>query len=120
MASGKTFGRTSCLFSKQIISFLRHSSSKSANSFNNIGLSKTLRSLAGSDQHMLQTVKKLNKIQVRQLQNSMATMCLSSKVNLCMNLLASTDSDLVEVGEDSDDVCSQSGHKKKARGLKIL
>ena len=40
---------------------------------------------------------------------------LSSKVSTCLEICATTDSDVTEGSEDSDDVCSQPGHKRKNR-----
>lgn len=40
---------------------------------------------------------------------------LSSKVSACLTMCDVGDSDVTEGSEDSDDVCSQPGHKHKNR-----
>ncbi|XP_066917783.1 uncharacterized protein [Clytia hemisphaerica] len=116
MASAGRFMRQSQNFARHVGNSLKSNQNKFSSSA--IGnLKKTARcsmvtkALGGQQQSALMNAA--SKMEMRQLQKSVAVMSLSSKVSACMDICVPADSDVSESSEDAEDVCSQPGHKHK-------
>ncbi|XP_057296918.1 uncharacterized protein LOC130625819 isoform X2 [Hydractinia symbiolongicarpus] len=117
MASFSRHGRRAFNFSRNLSAPIRQTKCSISSVAN---LNKTSKSsmkiLLGNDSQLLKAARKhLNKTEMRQLQRSAAVLSLTSKVSTCLGLVTTGESDVLEACEDSDDVCSQPGHKLRKR-----